>query len=325
MSAPPSSKARVGLACGVGAFAWWGLAPLYFKAVGHIYVWEVLAHRVVWSLAFLAVVVTGLRRWRGLPAALADPKVLRALAISTLLIGLNWSLYIHAVDTNRVMEASFGYFITPLVNVALGVAFLGERLRRLQGLGIALAVIGVVILAATGHGLPWIALVLAVSFGCYGLARKTAPIDGLLGLLVETAALAPVALAYLTWREVHGHGAFTAGASDALWLAASGLVTSVPLIAFVVAARRLTMATIGVLQYIGPTVQFLLAVLVFDEPFMRPQAVSFAFIWSAVVLYTIDSVRSLRATAAARQSATDLANTGHAQSAIAQLELTPDA
>lgn len=304
MPAPSASQARRGLAFGIGAFAWWGLAPLYFKAVGHIDVWEVLAHRIVWSLAFLLVAATVLRRWRSL-GALAEPKVLRALAASTLLIGVNWLLYIHAVAANRVIEASFGYFITPLVNVALGVALLGERLRLLQACGIGLAVLGVATLAASGHGLPWIALVLAVSFGCYGLARKTAPIDGVLGLVVETAALAPLALAYLVWREAHGAGAFLAAADDALWLAASGLVTSVPLMLFVAATRRLKMATIGVLQYIGPTVQFLLALLAFGEPLAPAQAVSFVFIWSAVLLYTVDSIRALRATGAARQAIPD--------------------
>jgi chloramphenicol-sensitive protein RarD len=289
---------RRGLILGVGAYGLWGLIPLYFKAVemsGQVPPMEVLANRVLWCLAFLAVVVTLMARWRDAWAALCNRQALLILTASTTLIGINWFTYIYAVSTEQVMQSSLGYFITPLVNVLLGVVFLHERLRGYQVVGITLAAVGVLNLAITGGEFPWIALVLAASFSVYGLLRKTVAVDGLMGLLVETILLAPLAFGYLLYGHQQGQSSVTDGSTMTITLLMlSGPITAVPLLLFAGAARRLQLSTLGILQYLAPTVQFLLAVLVFGEPFTRSKLLSFACIWSAVLIYSFNSVRVYR-------------------------------
>lgn len=295
---PPSQH---GFWFGIAAYGLWGLIPFYFRSLGDLPPLEVLSHRILWSLAFLAILLTITRRWPQLLRAVRSRQLLLRLGASALLIGLNWFTYIYAVMTQQVLAASLGYFITPLVNVLLGVLFLGERLRPLQLLGVVLAALGVMNLAVAGAGLPWIALTLAISFAFYGLLRKTTHIDSTQGLFVETMVLAPLAIALLAWMLISGSAVALRDAAGHLpLLMAGGVVTTVPLLCFVAAARRLKLSTLGFLQYLSPTLQFLVAVLAFNEPFSRVQLLSFGCIWLAIALYTADSLLLLRQTRAAR-------------------------
>jgi chloramphenicol-sensitive protein RarD len=286
---------RIGVICGIAAYGIWGLAPIYFRAVRHIDPLEVLAHRVVWSVAFLFIVVVAQRRLREVLRVLSERRVLAALSASTILVGLNWLLFIWAVGHGQTLQASLGYFINPLLNVVLGYLFLGERLRRVQKISVAIAAIGVGWLLYATARLPAPALAMATTFAFYGLVRKTVRVDALIGLSVETALMFPLAVVYLLVLTVRGQSAFVGGsAGQALLLASAGLITSIPLLLFTHAARRLRLATVGILQYIAPTGQFLLAVLAFGEPFDRNRAICFAFIWVALAIYTADAVRTAR-------------------------------
>ncbi|MBX7169001.1 MAG: EamA family transporter RarD [Pirellulales bacterium] len=300
---PPSTH-RSGLLYGLGAYGLWGLIPLYFKAVAQVPPLEILAHRVVWSCAFLGITVVALRRGRSFRAAIARPDVRRTLSITTVLIAVNWFTFIYAVMANQMLQASLGYFITPLVNVALGVAYLHERLRPWQLAAVVVASAGVANLVLAAGQFPWIALVVAGSFAFYGMLRKTVEVDGLNGLWAETLLLLPPALATIGYFLATGQGQFGQGtaagstaAAPGAWnttalLMASGVVTSVPLLLFTAAARRLPLATLGLLQYLAPSVQFALAVTVFGEPFNSTQLASFGCIWLALAIYTIDSLRA---------------------------------
>ncbi len=282
-----------GILYGIAAYGSWGIIPLYFKTVASVPPVEVLAHRAVWSFILLAVLVATLRRWKELWRELHSRKLLLMLTMSTLFIAANWLTFIYAVTTGRVLQASLGYFINPLVNVLLGVLFLRERLRLRQTLSISLALVGVLVLTAIAGGVPWIALALAFTFALYALMRKLVPVDGLMSLTVETLVMAPLALAYLghlaaaTSHEAPGFR--TLGL-----LMLSGPITTVPLLFFGAAARRLRLSTMGILQYLSPTLQFLLAVLAFGEPFSSAQLLSFACIWTAIAIYATDSLRVAR-------------------------------
>ena len=280
--------------CGIGAYGLWGLIPLYFKAVAHVSPLEVLAHRALWSFVVLAIIVAWLRRWPELLRELRNRRLRWLLAATSVLIAANWLTFIYAVATNQVVQSSLGYFVTPLINVLLGVVFLHERLRPVQLAAIALAIVGVAVLTVYVGQWPWIAITLALTFSSYGLLRKLVHVDGLVSLTVETAVLAPVAIAYLVWLSVSGTTTATDGRTFGT-LALAGVVTSVPLLFFGAAARRLRLATVGILQYLTPTMTFVLAVFYFDEPFSLVQWLSFGFIWTAVALYTIDSLRAHRA------------------------------
>jgi chloramphenicol-sensitive protein RarD len=281
-----------GLASAVLAYGMWGLLPLYFRAMPRVGAVEILAHRVAGSALLLALVLAvargreGFRRLRAM-----SPGV---LAATTLLIAVNWLLYIWAVQAGRVLEASLGYFVNPLVNVALGVGFLGETLRPRQRAAFLVAGAGVVVLVVSTGALPWIALVLASTFGLYGLLRKRADVEPVGGLFAETARLAPPALVVLGWLAARGEGALGRTPRETVLLALAGAVTSIPLLAFGAALRRLKLSTLGVVQYLAPTGQFLLAVLVFGEPFGRAQAFAFGCIWTALALYTWDALASAR-------------------------------
>jgi chloramphenicol-sensitive protein RarD len=282
-----------GLWLGAGAYILWGLLPLYLKLLAGVPAVQVLAHRVVWSLLLLAIVILVLRRLRGVRAA-ARGRTLALLAGSATLIAINWLTYIWAVQHAHVLEASLGYFINPLVNVALGVAVLGERVSRVQKLAVAIAAIGVAVMAFSGGGAIWISLVLAISFGLYGLIRKVAAIDALGGLTVETLLLAPLSLAVLLWAGMAGEAAFGQARSLDLLLILAGPVTAAPLLLFAAAARRLKLATLGLLQYLGPTLQFAEAVLLFGEPLRPVHGVTFAAIWTGCALYAWDAWRGSR-------------------------------
>jgi len=266
---------------------------LYFKAVAGVAPVEVLAHRALWSFAVLAVLVAFLGRWTELGRELRSGKLLVMLGLSTLFIAANWLVFIYAVISGQVLQASLGYFINPLVNVLLGVVFLRERLRPYQTLSIMLALVGVLVLAGFVGEVPWIALTLALTFALYGLMRKIMPVDGLVSLTVETLAMTPIALAYLGYVGATRQGAGSSiGTLGMLML--SGPVTTVPLLFFGAAARRLQLSTMGILQYLSPTLQFLLAVVAFQEHFSMAQIVSFGCIWTAIAVYTADSFRAVR-------------------------------
>ncbi len=286
---------RRGLWCAIGAYGLWGLIPLYFDQVRSVPASEILAHRVFWSFVVLAVLAIVLGRWGDARRALAVPRIAMTLLVSTLLIGTNWLVYIYAVTSHQTLQASLGYFITPLVNVLLGVVWLRERLRPYQVIGLTCAAVGVLIMTAAGGQLPWIALSLATSFSFYGLLRKTVAADALLGLLVETMLLSPIALAYIVYLHSIDVATFTELDTRVRWLLMSaGIVTTIPLLLFAAGARRLRMSTMGVLQYLAPTLQFAVAVGVFHEEFHTVQAWSFACIWLAVAIYSLDSFRAYR-------------------------------
>lgn len=286
---------RKGVAYGIAAYGMWGLVPIYFKAVMAVPALEVLAHRVVWSVLMLVplVVIQG-KLPEGL-RALRDRKTLAVLVLTTVLIATNWFLFIWAVATDRILEASLGYFINPLVNVVLGVLFLGERLSRPAAIAVVLAGIGVAIQVVMIGSLPWIALTLALSFGFYGLLRKTADVGSVVGLTIETSLLMPVALIYLVWAKKTGGLYLGTGdlGRDAL-LVLAGVVTALPLLCFTSAARRLPLATLGFLQYLAPSGHFLLAVLIYGEPLSAAHLVTFGCIWIALVIFTADQVRKAR-------------------------------
>ena len=277
-----------GLAATAGAFAFWGFIPLYWKLLAHLPPTEALAHRIAWSLPCLLVLLAFRRRGRELVRVLASPRTRWLLLASTVLITVNWLTFLWAVSHDRVLDSSLGYYINPLVSVFLGFVFLGERLRRLQWVAVTLAATGVVLLTAR-HGLPWASLTLAFSFGTYGLVRKVADVPPMLGLFVEIALLTPVTVGYLAWLRARGDGAFAAGdLTTDLLLAAAGPVTVIPLLFFADGIRKLTLATVGFLQYMTPTGHFILAVTVFGEAFDAAHLAAFAFIWTALGLYSYD-------------------------------------
>jgi chloramphenicol-sensitive protein RarD len=288
------SESSAGLGSAALAYLAWGLLPLYWKALAHVTPGEILCHRIIWSALFVALLLSLQRKWPDVRAALTGRR--RGLLLASgLLIGINWLIYIWAVNAGRVIEASLGYFMNPLINVLLGYLFLGERLRRAQTLAILLAGLGVVNeIAAVGH-VPWVALVLAFSFGLYGLVRKAMPAGPLPGLFIETAMLTLPATLWLARLQASGTGAL--GRADTLThvlLLASGVVTSLPLLAFAYGVRRLRLVTIGLLQYVSPTSMFLLGVFLFREPIPPSRPVTFALIWIGVLCYSIEMLVFLR-------------------------------
>ena len=299
MSAPPPDK-RTGVACALAAHGLWGALPLYWKLLVGVPALEILLHRTVWSALFLGALVLALRRGTPLLATLRDRRRLGPLFATALLLGLNWFIYIYAILVGRTLEASLGYYINPLVMVLLGMAILGERLSPLQGVAVAIAGLGVATFAL-GLGIaPWISLGLALTFGVYGLVRKTLPVDSVLGLTVESIVLSPLALAALAWWWTAEGRAFGDGTpATVVLLALSGVATAVPLMLFTAAARRLRYVTMGLMQYIAPTITLLIAVAVFGERVTGFHLFAFACIWGALALYTADLVRAARRARAA--------------------------
>ncbi len=289
---------QIGLAYGVAAYAWWGLIPIYFKLVAHIPSLIVLAHRVIWSFAFCAVLLMARPQWQDVWAALRNRKTLLMLAASAIFLASNWGVFIYAVSRGLVLQSSLGYFIVPLVSIALAVIVLSERLRGWQSISVAMAVVGVAIITwGRGGMLPWISIVMAISWGSYSLVRKVAHVTPLVGVAIETAMLTPFALAYLALTAARSHIALTP--PDYALLMLCGVVTRLPLFWFASAARRLRLTTLGFLQYGAPIGQFLLAVFAYGEPFGKSNLIGFTFIWAALLLYTIDSLRAYRASTAA--------------------------
>ncbi|WP_109051284.1 EamA family transporter RarD [Azospirillum sp. TSA6c] len=298
--APTSTTAA--FVAALASYLIWGLVnPVFFKSLGDVGAVEIVAHRVVWTVVLVGIGVLATRGPAAVVAAVGNWRRLGILVVTTLLVTVNWTVFIWAVVNSRLVEASLGYFINPLVNVLLGVLFLNERLSRGRMLAVAIAAAGVGSLVVSYGAVPWVALSLALSFGFYALVRKKAAIDPVIGLLVETALLLPAALGYLLW--LGSDGAFGHGWGESTLLVLAGPMTAVPLVLFMIGASKLTMTTLGLLQYVGPTGQLLLGVLVYGEAFSSSHAITFACIWVALAVFTADAVHSHRATTRAAAAA----------------------
>jgi chloramphenicol-sensitive protein RarD len=284
-----------GLAAGAAAFTIWGTLPIYLHELKEVPALQIIAHRIAWSCFFILAFMLLRGQLGALRQILARPALLGRLVVTALFITINWLVYVWAVNHGHIVETSLGYYINPLVNVVLGIYFLHERLNRLQWTAVALAAVAVLYLTVEAGRPPWIALTLAMSFSLYGLLRKVMSVEALPGLATETLVLLPVAAGYLIWCEHAGHGALGhANLETNLLLVGAGLVTALPLFLFAYAARLLPYSTVGVLQYIGPSLQLLSGVLLYHEPFAGARAVGFALIWTALFLYAVDGVRTAR-------------------------------
>jgi chloramphenicol-sensitive protein RarD len=299
------TAARSGMWVAIASFVLWGLMPLYWHLLKAVPSLQIVAHRIIWSALLVAAWLLWKQGHGWLRAALSRPRAAWMLALSGLLIGFNWSLYIWAVNAGHVVETSLGYFINPLLNVVIGVLFLHERLNRVQWTSVTLAATGVLWLTFNYGSFPWIALALALSFGLYGLIRKLVAIDAVDGLGVESVYLFLPALALMLWGEAHGSGGFIASAGAGGWgwglgvlLVVGGALTALPLVGFAYAVRRIPLSAVGLLQYIAPTLQFLLGVLVFHETFDRDRAIGFVFIWAALAVFAFDGLGRARRQAA---------------------------
>lgn len=282
---------RKGLLLGISAYAMWGSFPLYFPLLEPAGAFEILAHRILWSMLTVGVLVITLRKGSHVMALVRDQRVRRLLVAAAVVIAINWVGFIWGVNNDRVIEVSLGYFVNPLVTVLLGVLILGEKLRPLQWAAVALAAVAVVVLTVNYGRPPWIALLLAFSFGTYGLMKKKANAGAVESLTVETLLLSPVALGYLIWLATQGDLAFgSEGLNNMLLLASTGLVTALPLLCFSAAATRLDLVTIGLLQYLTPTVQFTLGVLWFHEPMPTVRWVGFVLVWVALAIFTTEAI-----------------------------------
>lgn len=290
---------HTGLSAAALAYIIWGLFPLYFRQLHQIDPLELVLHRSLWSLLFMLGVLAVRRHWRWLGELLRQPRRLALGLLSALLLSSNWLIYVWAVNNGRVLEASLGYFINPLLNVLLGVLVLHERPRRLQWAALLLALLGVIWLGWVAGAPPWISLALAATFGLYGLLKKTAPLGAMEGLTLETLLLAPFALPALAWMSLSGHSSLvTTAVSPATWtwLLLSGPITAIPLLLFAYGARRIQLGTLGLLQYLGPSLQFALGVWVFHEPLQPSRLIGFALIWLALVCYSAETLWQLRQT-----------------------------
>ncbi len=283
---------RRGFLLGAAAYGMWGLFPLYWPLLEPAGALEILAHRICWSLITLAVLTVALRRTQQLRAIVRDRRLFAILSIAAVVIGLNWGGFIYGVNSGRVVEVSLGYFINPLVTVLLGVFVLGERLRPMQWLAMGIAGVAVVVLTVDYGHPPWIAFLLAASFGTYGLAKKKAGVGAVESLTFETVLLIPLAVGYLVWLSVADRGTFASqGAGHAVLLTTTGLVTAIPLICFGAAAIRVSMTTIGLLQYLAPTIQFVLGLVVFHEEMSPVKWAGFALVWLALAIFTTATLR----------------------------------
>jgi len=280
-----------GILSAVGAYLLWGILPVYWKLIDTIPAIETLGHRMVWSLVFVVAILTVQRRWEWVRAVRNQPRKYLIFLLSAVILACNWFTYIYAMNTGNIVEASLGYFINPLVSVLLGVIFLRERLRPWQIVAVSIAGIGVFYLTFQYGDFPWIALTLALTFGFYGLIRKTAPLGSLTGLTVEMSILFLPALIFLFSLDWTGTAAF--GHSDHMTtflLALTGVATAMPLLLFAYGAKRVMLSTIGILQYIAPSLQFFLGVVIYKEPFTTTRLIGFLFIWTALAIYTLDRI-----------------------------------
>lgn len=286
---------NAGIAYGVAAYLLWGLFPLFFRAVSHVPALEILAHRVEWTLVFVLAILLVQRNWNWVRTLFTRPRVLGVFTLSAIMVSINWGVYILAATTDRVIDATLGYFMNPLVNVVLGALVLHERLRRVQWIAVGIAAAGVLWLTVEAGRLPWIGVALGLSFGFYALLRKTAALGAVEGLAAETVLIAPVAFAWLAWASTHGQETASHGTAGTwLLLAASGPVTAVPLLLFAAAARRIRLSTLGLIQYLGPSMQLVMAIVWFHEPFGAGRAVGYGVIWLALAIYTAEGLWVMR-------------------------------
>lgn len=284
-------RATIGTLTAIGAFCLWGILPIYWKALDRVPSIEILAHRIFWSLVFILLLLSIQKRWKEAKSVILIYRNVWVFLVTSSLLAANWLIYIWAVNTDQIVETSLGYFINPLVNVCLGMVFLRERLHRWQQLSVVLALTGVLLLTLRYGRVPWIALTLGFTFGIYGFLRKTAQAESMVGLLCETGILTPIALLYLLMVGVQGTGAFGPETPQTdLLLAGAGVVTAVPLLLFAHGARRIQYSTVGFLQYIAPTSQLLVGVLLYKEPFTQTHGISFGLVWAGIVIYAISSL-----------------------------------
>jgi chloramphenicol-sensitive protein RarD len=288
---------RKGVMYAIGAYMTWGLFPIYWKRLEGVPAGQLIAHRIVWSFILLCLVIITTRQARAVRAAL-NPRILTTYLVAALLISVNWYTYVWAVTHHRVVEASLGYYINPLFSVLLGVLIFREKLRPFQWIPLIVAALGVLFLTLTYGTPPWVALVLAATFGLYGMLKKTAPLSSLWGLSLETGLLFLPALAYLIFAEAIGRGAFLHATVEADWLmVGGGVVTAVPLLLFASAASRVPLSTMGILQYLNPSMQFLLGVLAYHEAFSRSRLIGFGIVWAGLALFWAESLYTRRASA----------------------------
>ena len=290
--------ARQGFALGVAAYGLWGVLPVYFKALRSIDSVDIVAHRIVWSAPVLAALLSFSGTWGEVREALRNRRVVILLTVTALLIGGNWLLYVYAVNSGHILAGSLGYYLNPLANVLLGRIVLKERLSWLQWAAVALAAAGISALATGALGQLWISLTLCASFATYGLLRKIAPVDAVAGLAIETAILFPFAAGWLLWGLAAGTPIFGTSQLHVVLIAFAGVITATPLLLFTAAAKRLRYSTLGMLQFLAPTLQFLLAVSLYGEPFTSAHAIAFGAIWAALALYVLAIVRHARASVA---------------------------
>lgn len=294
---PARSDNATGILFGIGAYGLWGMLPLYFLILLPATAVEIVANRVLWSLIFCALLLTVLRSWKTFRVAVSDRRVLGTLTVAALLIAVNWFVYTYGVTNGHAIEASLGYFINPIVSVLLGVFVLREKLRPLQWAAVGMGVVAVVVLAVGYGSVPFIALTLAISFGLYGFVKKRVgpSVDAVSSLSIETAVLTPIAAGVMIWLTVSGGATLTTEGPGHFWImAASGIITAVPLIFFGAAARRLPLTTIGMLQYLAPVLQFILALTVFGEEMPLERWIGFGLVWLGLALLTVDMVRTVR-------------------------------
>jgi len=285
-----SQSLRFGFLCCLGCYTIWGVLPLYFRALDHISPAEILAHRIIWSVPTGLILIIIARNWDQLRAALTRKHIMW-LTASALLIGINWLTYIWAVSEERVMEAGLGYYINPLVNVLIGSVFFAERLRPAQWTAVAIAAAGVAVMTLALGYLPWVSLILCFSFAFYSVIRKQVQVDSRAGFIVEASILAPLALLWMGWFLGQPDGRIMGGGGlDIPLLLLSGPLTAIPLILFAMAAKRLRLSTIGMMQYLGPTLILFISVVIFKEEFVQSHAIAFALIWTALIVFTIDSL-----------------------------------
>ncbi|ENC6732253.1 EamA family transporter RarD [Vibrio navarrensis] len=295
MTLEEQQRARQGVLLAIGAYTMWGIAPIYFKSISSVSALEILSHRVVWSFFLLAALLHFGRNWRTVSAVITNKSKMLYLVSTAILVGVNWLIFIWAVNANHMLDASLGYYINPLFNVLLGMIFLGERLRKLQWFAVVLAACGVLVQLVMFGSVPIVAIALAMSFGVYGLLRKKVSVDAQTGLFIETLVMLPAAAIYLLFiASTPTSNLLDNPASLNILLVAAGVVTTLPLLCFTGAATRLKLSTLGFFQYIGPSLMFLLAVLIYGEAFTSDKAITFAFIWGALVLFSFDGLRNNR-------------------------------
>ncbi|WP_440888096.1 EamA family transporter RarD [Vibrio sp. WZ-1] len=304
MTPEEQQRARQGVLLAVGAYTMWGIAPIYFKSIAEVSPLEILSHRVFWSFFLLAALLHFGRQWRSVRDIIKNKTKMMYLVSTAILVGANWLIFIWAVTSNHMLDASLGYYINPLINVLLGMVFLGERLRKLQWFAVALAACGVLVQLIVFGSVPVVAIALAMSFGFYGLLRKKVSVEAQTGLFIETLLMLPAASIFLFFIA----STPTSNMFENPWqlntlLIAAGVITTLPLLCFTGAATRLKLSTLGFFQYIGPSLMFLLAVLIYGEPFTSDKAITFAFIWGALVMFSVDGLRNNRKSRKAARAA----------------------